>query len=371
MKPSFLLAFLLTAAAAAPATEITLAQIDWSRGALPAEAAAAFAGAKACIAQANAAGGLRGRPLRLVQASAENATEPPQEFFARVVKQHKPVAVLNLTGTDFVRGLLQSQVLYALSVPVVGVSPGAESLRSPWNPYVFHVRAGDRAQVERMLAHVSTLGIARASVAFEDNEFGRDALRHVEQLASQHGVALLRKIAVPPTATQLTEPARQAAESGAQVHLLLLRAEAGGPFLAALRARGQTAPVYGMSYLSGAEGLQGGAGAAGAHLALAQTTPNPATAATPLTRTYLQAMKQYGPPEHLPSSESLAGCIAARTVIEALARAGGDATPARLVSQLWALRVDLGGYALDLTGSNVGSYHVDIGWVDGSGRLRF
>lgn len=357
-----------TFALSVQASEITLAQFDWSRGTLPPEAAQAFVGAKACTEQANVNGGLRGRSIRLVQASAANATEAPHEFFARVVREHRPVAVLNLTGADYVRALLQSQVLYALAVPVIGVSPGAESLRSPWNPYVFHVRAGDRAQLDRLLAHISTLGLSRAAVAFEDNEFGRDALRHLEELAPQRGVTLQHKVAVPPGAAPVADQARQAANAGAQVHLLLLRAESGARYLTALRAQGQTAPVYGMSYIS--QGLRDGVTPAGANVALAQTTPNPATPATLLTRAYLQAMKQYAPPGHAPSSESLAGCIAARTAIEALARAG-EPTSARLVAHLWALRVDLGGYTLDLTGSNVGSYHVDIGWVDAQGRLRF
>ncbi|MBA2676401.1 ABC transporter substrate-binding protein, partial [Ramlibacter sp.] len=151
---------------------------------------------------------------------------------------------------------------------------------------------------------------------------------------------------------------------------LVLRGEAGVRYLTALRQHAGATPAYGMSYLSGGDAAQGDEAGTPANIALAQVTPNPGAAATPLTRDYLRAMKEFAPGER-PSPESLAGCIAARTVVEALRRMGGEPTPARLTAQLWSLRADLGGFVLDLTGSNVGSHLVDIGWVDAGGRLRF
>ncbi len=63
--------------------------------------------------------------------------------------------LINISGADFVRALLKDGTLYRLAIPTIGVSPGAESLRAPWNPYVFHVRAGDRAQLERIVRHMA------------------------------------------------------------------------------------------------------------------------------------------------------------------------------------------------------------------------
>ncbi|MES2937740.1 MAG: ABC transporter substrate-binding protein [Pseudomonadota bacterium] len=365
-------ALAFTAAQAACAADLTLAQVDWSRGEIAREAAQSYAGAKACVDLANASGGVAGRRLRLVRVAAAHAKEEPAQLLARVVQQEQPLAILNLTGADYVRALLKSQQLYASAVPVVGVSPGAESLRAPWNPYVFHLRAGDRAQLARMLSHLGTLGLANVAVAYEDDEFGRDGLRHVQELAGAQGVAVKAAFAVPAArADAIATVAKTAAASGAQAHLLVLRGEAGVRYLAALRQHAGATPVYGMSYLSAGESAQGDGGKAPASIALAQITPNPAAAATPLTREYLRAMKEFAPPGERPSPESLAGCIAARTVVEALRRMGGEPTPARLTAQLWNLRADLGGFVLDLTGSNVGSHLVDIGWVDAGGRLRF
>jgi branched-chain amino acid transport system substrate-binding protein len=49
---------------------------------------------------------------------------------------------------------------------------GADSLRSPVNPWVFHIRASYSEEVERIVKHYASFGLKKIAVFHENDAFG-------------------------------------------------------------------------------------------------------------------------------------------------------------------------------------------------------
>ena len=65
--------------------------------------------------------------------------------------QRKPVALLNPVGSAALKRMLDDKMLDQTDVIVLNAIPGAEALRNPGHPKLFHIRAGDRQQIEKIV----------------------------------------------------------------------------------------------------------------------------------------------------------------------------------------------------------------------------
>ncbi len=68
------------------------------------------------------------------------------------------LAALMTVGSPAMARLLAEQFPETQKLPVIGVIPGAEPLRAPLNPYVYHLRAGDLEQYRKLAEHAATTG---------------------------------------------------------------------------------------------------------------------------------------------------------------------------------------------------------------------
>ena len=67
---------------------------------------------------------------------------------------------------------------------------GGESLRNPFNPWIFHARAGYAAEAEHMVQRVTTLGMKRIAVMYQDDGFGKAKLVKLAGLENVHGLGI-------------------------------------------------------------------------------------------------------------------------------------------------------------------------------------
>ena len=86
------------------------------------------------------------------------------------------------TGHDVTRLLEQGGA--ALVAPYTG----GESLRNPFNPWIFHVRAGYADETELMVQQLTTLGMNRVAVMYQDDGFGKAGLAGVEAALAKRGL---------------------------------------------------------------------------------------------------------------------------------------------------------------------------------------
>lgn len=359
------------AGAAAPAGDIVVAHVGPFSGPLAVNGEANFIGAKACFDAVNAQGGIGGRMIRFVREDDAYKPEETVRLLRLVAERDKPVAFVNLLGSANAAAVLKADVLAQVGIPVVGLTPGSEALREPGSPFLFHLQAGDRAQLRAILQHLAVTGISRIGVVYQANPFGQSGLAFIAKQAAVHGMSVAAEVPMPIGSEDAKDAAAALRKSGAQAHVMVLAPNSGAAFVRDTRSQGDGAPIYGLSYVPGDLVVAKAGLARAAGVALAQVTPNPNSDATRLMRDFHGVLKQYAPKDAAPSSMSLQGYLAARVVVEAIRRAGA-ASPAAVERVLRGLRVDFGGYTIDFSnGGNVGSSKVDIGVIDRQGQMRF
>lgn len=324
-------------------------------------------GLKAALGQLNAAGGVHGRRLALFELDDAFKAEGFVRCFAEALER-KPVALLSPMGTSAVQRLLDDRLLDRHDMTVLNAVPGAESLRSPGHPRLFHIRAGDRQQVERVVRHAVTLGVTQMAVLYQDMSIGASGLAAAQQVAGELGMKFAAFLA-PDEGPALVAAAARAAESQAQSVLVLGSPRFAAEGIAALRRVGYGRAVYALSYVSPAlvsKLAEGGARG----VALAQVFPSPNGSKTPLQLTFQAAMKRQGLGGPYTAFQ-LEGYVTARVLADAL-RQARDLTPAGLAKALRSAGdINLGGFNVNFSRDNVGSPFVDIAMLNSEGRLVY
>lgn len=359
-------------ACSASHAEIVIAQVSPRSGPLGPNGVANYSGAKALIDEVNAKGGIHGQRIRLVFEDDQYKPEETIRLLQQVAERDKPLLFINLLGSANVAAVVKDRTLERLGIAAVGITPGSEALRSPGSPWMFHLQAGDKLQLLRIVGHLSTIGVSTVGVAYQDNPFGLSGMRLVEELAAGTGLKVVGRSLVKTGSDDLREAAAQLRQSGAQTYVMLLAPNSGAAFIRDVRGIQDKTPIYGMSYISVKEVVAKAGGAQADGVALAQITPNTFSEGTGLVREFKRVMQRHGaegpePPDQL----QLMGYIAARAAIEALRAAGPSPTPARVQAALKSLKFDDGGFPIDFSTGNVGSAYVNIGVINRNGRLVY
>jgi len=359
------------AAAAAGAQDIQFGQVGPFTVIPVPDAPEVNQGIKAYVAQANQAGGLRGRKFAIFELDDRYSGDGFAEQFDKALER-KPVALLSPIGSAALTRMLGDKLLDKSDVVVMNAIPGAESLRAPGHPRLFHLRAGDKQQIEKIVHHARTIGMTRMAALYQDLPIGTSGWDMAAQAAKSADVDL-KGVKSGTDADGLAAAAQQVAQAGAQGVLVLGAPRFMAEGVAALRKAGVSQSLFVLSYvpaglvvrLAGTEGARG--------VGIAQTYPNPNGITMPLQRDFQAAMKASFPAVTSYTSFQLEGYLSARVVAEALRRSKDAAvTPATLDKALRSAgELDLGGYRVDFSRGNVGSKWVDIGVIGQDGKLRY
>jgi len=361
---------LMLAAGTAVAGELVVAHIGPFSGPLSHNGLSNLAGAKACVAEANAAHGVNGNTLRIVDYDDGYKPQKTIALMREVAVRDKPVAFINVLGSANVTAMLKDKTLEDLKIPLVGVTPAADSLRSPGSPWIFHTTASDNAQLGRIVQHLSTLGMRRIAVAFQDLPFGRGGLAFIEDAAQKLSLTVTESASVPAGGEEFGASLEALRKADAQAYVMVLAPNTAAAFAAQVRKTGDLTPLYGMSYVP-VKGLVERAGSANAvGIALAQVTPNTSSSVSGLSRKFHVAMDKFAPGEEQ-TQHHLIGYLNCRVLLEGLRGAGDNPTPERLRQALQRVRTDFGGYPVDFAGGNAGSRYVNIGVVTRDGKLMY
>jgi branched-chain amino acid transport system substrate-binding protein len=374
LRPLWRQVLLLAGAAvtsvAALGQPIEVAQVAPFTGLAASDARDLQAGILAEFSQVNKAGGIAGRKLSLVSLDDKfNGEEFERQF--KAVMEHKPVALLAPLGLDAMRKLLDGGLIEGNDIVVLDAIPGATPFRAPGHPRLFHVRAGDREQIEKALRHVLALGMTSMEVVVQDLRAGAADVESAQKAVGDPKLKVhIREVAPKPGA--LAAAAADVAKSGAQSVLVLGSPPYMAEAVAALRKAGVSKMVFALSYLPAGLVLKLAGPDAARGVSIMQTFPNPMGQTLPLHRQFQAAMKASAPDLKEYSSFHLEGYLTARILVEALKRTPRTISPAALAVSLRRMgELDMGGFRVDFSQGNVGSHFTDIAVVAPNGRLMY
>lgn len=364
-------AALVTATFALQAQDIVVGQVAPFTGLPSPDAHEIRDGARAYFDMVNQGGGIRGRKLSMFTLDDGFKGDVFIERFQEAMLK-KPVALLSPIGSAALSKLLKDGVLDAADIVIINAIPGAEAFRSPGHPKLFHISAGDKAQLDRILVHCKTLGVLNIHVLRQDLPIGEAGLAVVRATAQTMGGLTIGASTSAHTDLALADAAKKAAASSPQGLIVIGTPKFMADAVDQLRKAGAKQAAFALSYLPTplAVKIIGAAGARG--LGITQTFPNPNSQNLAVQRDFQDAMRKSKPDIKSYSPFHFEGYISARVLVAALKRTEGTPTATAIAKALHEMgEIDLGGFRVNFAKGNIGSAWTDIGVVSTSGRLVY
>jgi branched-chain amino acid transport system substrate-binding protein len=324
--------------------------------------------AELAVEEINAAGGIEGRPIELIQ--RDDYADPDSAVF--VATDLYEAGVSAVIGHLFSGTTLAAAPVYnGGSHPVAAISPSSSSPDiSTAGDYTFRICPSDLAHGAALArwAH-DTLGLDRGAVLYLNDQYGRGVRQIFVREFTRRGGEL---VAIEPYlgVTPEVGPYLDRLVKLGRVDFLMVAGNRGEAeeILRQARERGLNFPVLGGDGLEGIE--EAGAIAEGVYLSSAYLP----TIATPTNKAFLQAYRKKFPGAGLPNQPAAATYDAVYLLRDVIARAGAEREEIRRVlakvgSDIPPFKGVTGTVAFDLRG-DVPNQAVYIGMVqDGLVRL--
>lgn len=299
-------------------------------------------GSEAYFNEVNGQGGVHGRRIRLI--SYDDQYDPPQTVAntQTLINQDHVFALFDYVGTPTSVKIID--MVNESKIPSLGFFTGAEQLRTPLRPYMFHVRDSYYAEAEGAVAYyVDKLGIKNIAVVYQDDAFGLAVLTGV-QLALQR-----RSLEPVATATfkrgsmevggalEIIRPASAQAVIMVGTYSPLAR------FIKIANDADYRPYFYTVSFV--------GSLAYGKEIVetqkidptqydkicITQVVPSPLSQELPGIKEYLENFKKYFP-EDPPNDVALEGYVNAKVLVKALQEAGPHLTREGFMAALEAMK---------------------------------
>lgn len=364
---------LLALACAAPvaiAQEVVIGQVAPLSGVLASTGRQMVVGGQIYFDAINAQGGIHGAKIRHEVVDDGYKVAETVRLTREMLARPEVVALFGFAGTANVTQLLTDGVLDAGGAALVAPYTGGESLRNPFNPWIFHVRAGYADEAEHMVQQLTTLGMNRIAVMYQDDGFGKAGLLGVTNALAKRNLTLAVAAGYERNTDKVEDAVKKIKASNAQAIIMVSVNKSTAAFMRLYRESGGGAQMYNISVVDPAE-LVKLAGLKNAHgLGISQVVPYPYMPNMPVVREYQALLKKYAPKE-LVNYTSFEEFVGAKVLVEALRRAGPNPTRAKVVKALESMgNYDTGGITVSYSpGNRIGSRYVEVTVIGSTGKL--
>lgn len=352
------------------AAELVIGQVAPLSGVLASTGHQMVVGGQIYFDAINAQGGIHGAKIRHEVVDDGYKVSETVRLTREMLAQPEVVALFGFAGTANVTQLLTDGVLDVGGAALVAPYTGGESLRNPFNPWIFHVRAGYADEAEHMVQQLTTLGMKRIAVMYQDDGFGKAGLLGVTNALAKRSLNLSVAAGYERNTDKVEEAVKKIKASDAQAIIMVSVNKSTAAFMRLYRESGGGAQMYNISVVDPAE-LVKLAGIKNAHgLGISQVVPYPYMANLPVVREYQTLLKKYAPKE-LINYTSFEEFVGAKVLVEALRRAGPNPTRAKVVKALESMgSYDTGGITVGYSPSNrIGSRYVEVTVIGSTGKL--
>lgn len=290
-----------------------------------------LSGATLFFDQINARGGINGRKIELI--TLDDAYDPDRaaDNVRQLIEKNDVLALFACFGTG--PSLKAIPVASAAKVPFFAPYTGADAVRTPANPMVFHVRASYSQEIEKMVDHLSNIGVRSIGVVHHTDAFGQAGLDAAAAALTRRGLPAPIVAPIASDGSNADSAVTQVMAGNAAAVLLITAGNSSPAFMKALLKTDYRPMLYGLSVIS-AKQLIRELGDEAHGLVIAQVMPSPFRVDYPFVREYRQAADKAG---QTYSYTALEGYMAARSFAEALRRVGRDINREKLVIALESL----------------------------------
>jgi branched-chain amino acid transport system substrate-binding protein len=324
------------------------------------------AGIEAHFKAVNAAGGINGRRLKLV--ARDDGYEPDKAKGAvkALIEEDKVFALIGSVGTP--TGIAAVPILTEAKVPLIGMFTGAQALREPHNRNIFHVRASYFDETERIVQHLTTLGIKKIAVFYQNDAYGKAGLEGVERALAKRQLKLVGTSTVERNSVDVSKAIAALLPAGPEAIVQVSAYKSCAAFIKQARAKGWGGQFFNVSFV-GSKALADELGDAGNGVVISQVVPFPYASNSAVVREYQQRMTQAGDKEF--DFSSMEGFLTAKVFTEGLKRAGRNPTRESLINAMETMtEYNMGGFTVNYGPNNhQGSTFTDLTIVGRGGKF--
>ncbi|MGH6949441.1 MAG: ABC transporter substrate-binding protein [Vitreimonas sp.] len=325
-----------------------------------------FAGASAYLDHVNALGGVNGRQVRLL--ALDDGYDPARTAanVKRLIEKDKVFALFGVTGAANNRAIMP--LLAEAGVPSIAPISGSESLRKPFNRFVFHVSCGLSDEIDKIAEHLAIRGINRVGVVYLNNAFGKEGMALAERAFAARRIAIAAANSLEANGADTDEVSAFIAKSAPQAILLLTVGKQTIEFVKATNKLVPGVQYFGTS-TTGLHIIGKALGKDGAGMVTTQTTPFPYSATNSIVMEYQKIMSKRGLKY---SIESMGGYLYAKFLVEGLRRGGRNLTRESYMHTLETMgKIDFDGYSINYSKTDhSGTRYVELMVLSRDGEIR-
>jgi branched-chain amino acid transport system substrate-binding protein len=338
-------------------TSITIGQTSALSGPASALALPFHQGAKLYFERINANGGINGRSINLV--SVDDAGNPAAaRTNAQKLLQGGMLALFGTYGSP--QTIAAYEALKGSNMILFAPMAAADELQGANFPNIYAVRPDYSLEALAIVRHSETLGAKRLGIVHGKDSESLSALDAGKRSMQALGANTLGEAGF--------EGINQLLALKLESLLVIGTPQEAAKAIREARSKGFRGPIYGFSN-TGESLLAEQLGSAGAGVVIARVTPRSDNAKSAVVRELTadaQAAKLGKPNVYM-----LEGYIAARTLAEALRKAGKEPTQAKLRKAIEGISEwDMGGFRVSFDGGRNGSKLVELSVIDSLGKVR-
>ncbi len=326
-------------------------------------------GINAAFAEANKAGGVKGRKLEL--RSVDDGYEPTKsiEVVKKLIGDDKVFALAGPVGTPTAAATLP--IAAQAGVPFIGAFTGAEMLRAPYKPLVVNVRASYFEETEAMVEHLTKdLGATKIAIMYQDDAFGQAGLAGVKWALDKRKMTLAAEGTYERNTTAVKGALLTIMKAHPDAVIMIAAYKPAAEFIKLAKQIKLYATFVNISFV-GSDALAKELAGQGAGTVVTQVVPFPDDAAIPVVAQYQAALKASAPTEK-PGFVSLEGYLVGRAIVAILNKINGEPTRKGFIEAVQQSGgFDLGGFKLTYgSDNNRGSNTVYLTVIQADGSFK-
>ena len=313
------------------------------------------AGAEAYFKVVNDAGGVNGRKIKLV--SLDDGYEPDRAKAntQKLIAEEKVLALFGYVGTPTSNAALP--LFTEAKVPFIGAFTGAQSLREPFNRYIFNVRASYFDETERIVENLTAQGIKNIAVFYQNDAYGKAGLAGMERAMKKRNLPIVALATVERNTVNVGDAVKTMVKADATAVVMISAYKSCAAFIREMQRAGKFPLFWNVSFV-GSKALADELGEMSRGAQISQVVPFPWATDSKVVSEYQKLMGG----EANYSFTSLEGYIAAKVLVVGLGKAGKNLSRETLVDALAAAdTIDFGGFKVTFSPENHnGSSFVDL-----------
>lgn len=323
-------------------------------------------GILAYFEQVNRSGGVNGRKLVLKTLDDGYEGNRAAANTRKLIQEEDVFALLGYVGTPTSEAA--KPIFTEARVPFVGAFTGAELLRSPFNRYIFNVRASYYAETDAIVNLLARMELKRIAVFYQNDSYGKAGLTGVERAMTKRGLQIAGLGTVERNTVDVAAAVKEIAAKDPQAVIMISAYKSCGAFIKEMKKAGSNPQFMNVSFV-GSKALSAELGDTGRGVGISQVVPFPWNVGTPVVKDYQRSLPNASENDY--NFGSLEGYIAARIFVEGLRRAGNSPTREGFVTAMETLRdYDVGGFNVTYTPTDHnGSKFVELTVISRDGKF--